>query len=506
FTYSSSANLLAYNTTGLDSSIGVIGVGGWNSVSSTEWSYLNETDSTKKQGAFVATVGGVANSDGLTIDTSGKKVTVANSLLSESSTVTISGTDYKLALGSDVTAYGTVEAAFDSMGSGASVATYHNQYNTAGYSLTSDTLISYKTAETAKATLFTVSGIKSTVGLDVTEKTVTAGASALDEKDVSIDGTDYKLTLASGVSGSATSAAAWTYSDNVAGYTAAATTAGYDVDSTNNKIVYTEDNGGDTLNVTGVKSTVGLSIDGKTVTAGASALNETEVSITDGYSLTLASDVSGPTAVTEGFDAVSDNSAIYHSNYTSAGYTLAKNVISYSEETGKETIFTLNNVTSTADVSIADVGSDKVVVVTKGNLAGSATPSVTKGTATETYKLTAVEYNSAKTAATVATYEDGVSITSAIFGSNKVATVSAAGNANAIAIAGDATLKNITGGDGADNLTAGSAVASTLDGGAGADTLTGSSKADSLKGGDGADLFITNGGSDTIADYAAGDV
>ena len=111
--------------------------------------------------------------------------------------------------------------------------------------------------------------------------------------------------------------------------------------------------------------------------------------------------------------------------------------------------FTLNNVTTPENVGV-----DTTVKV-----AGVPTSDIVSGETVELtdsggYKLATVKYNNDKSAATVATFEDATSITSAVLG-NTVATVTGVENSYTLYIGGSDTLKAITGGDKDDTLVAG---------------------------------------------------
>ena len=298
----------------------------------------NQIIYTPNSGGETCTVSGLKSLDGLSI--SGKTITVAAAALNNS-TVTISD-GYTLAISNDVTAPKTTEAAWSISGN---VATYKNTSISAGYTLDNNQIV--YTPSSGGETC-TVSGVQSTNGLSISGKTVTVSASALNNGNVTIsDG--YTLAIANDVTAPKTTAATWSISGNVATYKNTSISAGYTL--ANNQITYTPNSGGETCTVSGVKSTNGLSINGKTVTVAASALNNGNVTISDGYTLAIANDVAAP-KTTEATWSISGNVATYKNTSVSAGYTLANNQITYTPNSGGETC-TVSGVRSITGLSIS---------------------------------------------------------------------------------------------------------------------------------------------------------
>ena len=142
---------------------------------------------------------------------------------------------------------------------------------------------------TSSNTQITITGVKSLDGISLSGKTVTIANSALNQGTVTIN-SGYTLALADDVTRSTTTAGSWSYSGNTATYTTPSTTTGYTL--ANNQISYITAGGGDTVTVSGVKSTSGLSVSGTTITVANSALNQGTVTVSDSnYSLALGNDV-----------------------------------------------------------------------------------------------------------------------------------------------------------------------------------------------------------------------
>ena len=330
-------------------------------VEGNQISYVSESG-----GETLITVTGIKSLSGLSLKN--KVVTVSDAALNQD-TVTISN-GYKLAFGSNVTKTKTTPEGWSLSGN---TATYKAAYTSAGYKV-EDNQISY-VSESGGETLITVTGVKSLSGLSLKDKVVTVSKAALKQGTVSISGTGYKLALADDVTKTKTTPEGWSFSGNTAIYKTAYTSAGYKVEG--NQISYVSESGGETLiTVTGVKSLDGISLNNKVVTVAASALKKSKVSISTGYKLALADDVTKTKTTPEGW-SLSGNTATYKTAYTSAGYKLANNKISYVKESGGKTLVTVTGVKSLSGLSLKN----KVVTVAasaldKGNI------SISKG-----YKL-----------------------------------------------------------------------------------------------------------------------
>ncbi|MBR4153445.1 MAG: hypothetical protein IKT98_10875 [Selenomonadaceae bacterium] len=124
------------------------------------------------------------------------------------------------------------------------VGVYSEKFTT-GARLDSDrTSIKYTTA--GESSLFTISGIASTVGVDIDDLTITLSKSALSTVDVSVSG-DYTLDLAEDVSQPTVTSEMWYLDEknSTATYKGTATVAGYTVE--NNVVKYTSETDGKTL-------------------------------------------------------------------------------------------------------------------------------------------------------------------------------------------------------------------------------------------------------------------
>lgn len=124
------------------------------------------------------------------------------------------------------------------------VATYYQKV-TEGATLNEDNdAIIYTAASTSN--LFTISGVTSTVGIDVDDTIVTVSKSALTTSNVSISSNDYSLALGDDVS-SSTVANTWIQSGTTYAYKINTTVAGYELDRVNNVINYTAAKDGTTV-------------------------------------------------------------------------------------------------------------------------------------------------------------------------------------------------------------------------------------------------------------------
>ena len=307
---------------------------------------------TAADGGETFSITGVKSKDGLSL--SGKTVTVTDSALNNAD-VTISD-GYSLTLASGISAPSTSAATWTYNNN---VASYTGAATVAGYSVDGGQ-IKYTAADGGET--FSISGVKSKDGLSLKDTIVTVTDTALNNSDVTIsDG--YSLTLASGISAPATTAAAWTYNNNIATYTNAATVAGYSVN--NGQIKYTKANGGGSFTVSGVKSKDGLALSGTTVTVAESALDNKNVTISNDYTLALASDDLKPKTISATWTAIA-NGARCKDISTTAGYTVANNQIVYSAAQDGN-IFTVTGVKDIDGLSL----SGTVVTVSSKALSGA---------------------------------------------------------------------------------------------------------------------------------------
>ena len=163
------------------------------------------------------------------------------------------------------------------------VATYSLKY-TAGVALSEDdnSALLYRAASTPN--LFTITGITSTVGIDVEDSTVTLSKSALGTKNVSITG-DYTLALADDVTKTDT-VTGWSKNGTNYAYKIESTVAGYEL--TDNKITYIPATDGETaVELSGLKGSPSLEGDIITISASKFSGNVSLMSNSGGYEFEL---------------------------------------------------------------------------------------------------------------------------------------------------------------------------------------------------------------------------
>ncbi|MBR4904333.1 MAG: hypothetical protein IKZ53_06650 [Selenomonadaceae bacterium] len=174
------------------------------------------------------------------------------------------------------------------------------------------------------------------------------------------------------------------------------------------------------VTVSGVKSTSGLSVNGKVITVAKSALNSSKVTVSGDYTLALANDVDKTAKTTKSWSY--GNSTATYNQKTTAYYSLAsdKKSISFNKALSK-TLVTVKGVKSASGLSISGktvtVGASslnkKTVTISDGYTLkianGVATPQATS--ATWSYKNNAATYKAASTSAGYSISSDGKSIT-----------------------------------------------------------------------------------------------
>ena len=298
-------------------------------------------------GEVLITVNGVKSTDGLAIDKTNKKVTVANSALNQSA-VSITGSDWTLAVANDVNQPETTAASWSIVGM---TATYIAASIKAGYQLVNNQII--YTPNIGGEKLITITGVKSLDGIAPNGNTIKISNASLNQTTVTInDG--YTLELDHDVNLTKSTDAQWKLEGTTAKYKDKSTTAGYSI--VNNQIIYTPDSGGkDLVIISGVKSTSELAIDttNKKVTVANDSLNKSTVTISNGWTLDVANDVTPPEKTEEGWKLEGTNKAVYKTEQTSAGYKLlATNQIVYTAESGGETLATVTGVKSTDGLTI----------------------------------------------------------------------------------------------------------------------------------------------------------
>ena len=316
-------------------------------------------------GGEMFTVTGVKSSDGLTV--SGNTVTVAASALN-STNVSISN-GYNLALASDAPKPTTVNAFWTANGN---VATCKDISTTAGYTLANNQIV-YNAA--VDGAIFTVNGVKDIDGLSLSGTTVTVAKRALSGSNVTISDGNYKLALASDVSEPTTTQASLTYSSGTATYRSEATSSGYKLDNNNDQIIYTAASG-DEVEISGVKSADGISINGKTITISETALNKQQVEVNnEDYKLALASDVATPSTVAAGW-TLTDTKATYRNNATIEGYSLANNEIGYTAANGGAAIVEVGGV---KDIKGLEINQNEKIVSVYASALGTELVTISAG-------------------------------------------------------------------------------------------------------------------------------
>ncbi|MBR4153142.1 MAG: hypothetical protein IKT98_09320 [Selenomonadaceae bacterium] len=249
------------------------------------------------------------------------------------------------------------------------------------------------------------------------------------------------------------------------------------------------------VTVSGVKSTNGISINGKVITVAKSALNASKVTVSGDYTIALASDVD-KTAKTSKNWSYGNSTATYKQTNT-AYYSLAgdKKSISFNKASSKDLV-KVKGVKSASGLSISGktvtVGTNslnkKTVTISDGYTLkianGVATPQATS--ASWSYKNNAATYKAASTSAGYSISSDGKSITySKAKSASTLATINGVKSANGLSISG----KVIT----VPNSIIGAAKNVTLNNnGNGYQFVTSVSKA-TLKGGSNKDIITSKG-------------
>ena len=303
-------------------------------------------------------VSGVTDTSKVTVD--GTTVTFGAGSLGEAdaSLNAKDGNTYTLVLDSSYKAPATAEAGFDGN-------TYKAASTSAGW--TQDgTKVTYSAASGGEA-MFEVSGVSDTSKVTLSGTEVTFGAGSLGEADASLiakDGKTYTLKLDESYKAPATTPEG--FDGNT--YKSAYTSAGYTQDGTTVK--YSAATGGEAMfEVSGVADTAQIRLNGTTVTFGNGALGKENASLTakDGKTHTIAaldtSTYPEPQTTLAHFDT--DNLGAYKSTHVSEGWTLKGTNITYTPESGNETLFTLTGIKSTSGIGVSN---DKVITLKASNL------------------------------------------------------------------------------------------------------------------------------------------
>ena len=287
------------------------------------------------------------------------------------------------------------------------------------------------------------------------------------------------------------------------------------------------------IEVSGVKSVDGISLNGNVVTLSKKSLGEDNVTVSDGYTLKLGSDVTK--SKTTNAWTLNKTTATYKQT-TTAGYTLNNNAITYSKKSSatlatvkgvknlggislKKKVITLSDsALNKSTVTVSDgytlkLGSDVTKSKTTNAWTLNKTTATYKQTTTAGYTLNnnAITY-SKKSSATLATVK-GVKNLGGIFLKKKVITLKKSSLADKVTVsgsgyefdfaAGDYKKTSITGSAGNDTIVSHGKNLS-IDGGAGADKLYGGTGNNSVWGGAGNDTLYSGSGADKFI-YGAGD-
>ena len=203
------------------------------------------------------------------------------------------------------------------------VANYSEEY-TAGAIVSDDNdALTYR--EESTANLFTITGITSTVGIDVLGTTAILSKSALGTGTVSING-GYNLALGDDVPRPEELPESWEISDSIATYKGESTVAGYE--SVGDEINYTAGVEGKTLlKLSGVNSEPDLSGNGVTLSADNFAGNVSVVSNAGNYEFELSGDdYSDKTFIgSSAGDSISNDNGFNLSISSGAGNDLIRN-------------------------------------------------------------------------------------------------------------------------------------------------------------------------------------
>ena len=259
--------------------------------------------------------------------------------------------------------------------------------------------------------------------------------------------------------------------------------------------------------VDGIKSLDGISLKKKVVTVSDASLNKKKVTISDGYKLKIGSDVTNP--ATSKAWSLYKSTATYKQT-TTAGYTLADNVINYSDKS-VETLATIKGVKSLEGitlkkkvVTVSDASlNKKKVTVSDGytlKLGSDVTePATSKAwnlyKSTATYKQTTTAgYTLADNAITYS--KKSVETLATLKGAKSLDGIKVSGKT--IKLAGSALASKVTVGGGYEFDFAKDYKQATISGSAGNDSITARGKKLSINGGEGNDSIKIFGSSTTV--------
>ena len=429
------------------------------------------------EGTGLFTLSGVKSTDGIKVENNVVILTESN-LNGEN--VTLTGENYTLALDKDYSST-TTPAGFDGL-------TYKSASNTSGYAVSSDSKSITYTSAVDATNLFTLSGVKTTDGIEVENNVVTLTKSNLNGANVTLTGDGYTLALASDVDTTKETISEWvTLSGGNVAYLAGGSGEYYSLDSANTTVTYNASVAGtNNVEFSGVKGTPTLNNSVVSFTADNFNGNVSVMSNAGGYSFELSGDFGNKTLTgTANADEITNNGSHL--------------VIMGGD--GNDSIVGGNS----ADMFFGDAGDDKL-------LGGAGNDSLRGGDGNDTLsggsgndKLFSGAGNDSLSGG------DGNDTFSAYTGTDKL--LGGAGNDSLNGGDGDDTISGDTGNDkllgyiGNDSLNGGSGDDTLsgfsgndkLLGGEGNDSLSGGSGDDTLSGGDGNDKLLGNAGNDSLS-------
>ena len=281
----------------------------------------------------------------------GNVITLKSSAL-DGKNVSVTG-DYTLAL-ADGIAEPDLELPSWEVSNG--TAKFYSAELTAGYELADDKKTVEYVATDPKRLIATITGLKSTAtesDFNFYGGVITLNASALDKKEITLTSDYYTLALADGISEPDISMLSWEVASGTAKLYSPSVTAGYYVSDDKKSVGYIPSATATTLaTITGLKSTAtasDISLYGGVITLNASALDENDVTLSGDFTLALADNVAAPTHTGASW-SISNGTAVYLSESTSAGYTLSadKKSVDYTAASINTALATVTGLKSSA--------------------------------------------------------------------------------------------------------------------------------------------------------------
>ena len=296
----------------------------------------------------------------------------------------------------------------------------------------------------------------------------------------------YSLALGDDVTISKRTAAAWSLNGTTATYKSEYTSEGYSLN--NNQITYTKATTPDIINVTGVKSISGLSVNNKLVTIFSSALNNSNITITNAYTLKLESNVQ-KVVTTEAGWSISGTTATYKSSSNTAGYRLSSDSksVEYVAASGGETLITISGLKENANVNDIVINGNSVII--PATMVGATEATITGGSYTLVIEGSNTGDDSVEGGDSTPTIESGGSTTETIDGGSSTPTIEGGGSTEPID--GGSSTPTIEGGD----------TTETINGGSSTPTIKGGDTTETINSGTSTPTnpTISGGGNDTIS-------